>query len=684
MFKLISKSSGIELAKHSLPNISDNDVLVETIASCYSKGTESSTIKNHQKSIVSKIIGNKSKILELFSKGDFSQLLAKLNNQKLSVINLGYSASGRVLSKGKNVHDINIGDTVVVLGSSANHSQFSIVPQGLCISIGDKVDPLDASAAAIASIALNSVQLANPMIGSKALVIGCGLLGQFVTQFLSLSGISSTCVDIEDWKFAQAKEHGAESCLTLNEFINESISNKFDSIFIATPSIDIATWRSIGQSSKFSAKILMLGAADLNCPREIFYKKHLNFISPHSYGPGRGIYDFEIMNQDFPEIASTWDIRSNVRTFIKLLLSKKITTKFIDTFVMDESSDDSLINALEDNKAYSVILDWRKLENKTENNEAMTFKKVDDISPVYKNICIYGYSDFAKEAHIPSISNQNNLELAGVFNRSPIKEGQVDIVDAKKLSSNSIGTIVISSNHGTHATILLEMINLNKFTIVDKPLCINSDQLNQIIDAREVYNANYVCFMSRRYSEHTLHLEKYINNRTGPFHLDLNFQVPRKDVNDPIYKEGGRLVGEMCHHVDLAIFLLGKPLKISYADTDESSPISLRENASILLTFKNGSTAYIRYSSIGNLEGVKEKIKLSFDSEVLEITDFMKTVHISKKNKEVLMNKFDKGFEGMWKHLSRIISSEELDCIKIKEMSDIDILVTKILLREKI
>ena len=48
------------------------------------------------------------------------------------------------------------------------------------------------------------------------------------------------------------------------------------------------------------------------------------------------------------------------------------------------------------------------------------------------------------------------------------------------------------------------------------------------------------------------------------------------------------------------------------------------------------------------------------------------------------MNKFDKGFEGMWKHLSRIISSEELDCIKIKEMSDIDILVTKILLREKI
>ena len=48
----------------------------------------------------------------------------------------------------------------------------------------------------------------------------------------------------------------------------------------------------------------------------------------------------------------------------------------------------------------------------------------------------------------------------------------------------------------------------------------------------------------------------------------INFYVAKKDINDKIYSEGGRLIGEMCHHVDLSLFLLGKPYSISYADND--------------------------------------------------------------------------------------------------------------------
>ena len=44
MLKLVSKSSGIKLLEYSYPNIGKNDVLIETIGSCYSKGTEYSTV----------------------------------------------------------------------------------------------------------------------------------------------------------------------------------------------------------------------------------------------------------------------------------------------------------------------------------------------------------------------------------------------------------------------------------------------------------------------------------------------------------------------------------------------------------------------------------------------------------------------------------------------------------------
>ena len=82
MYKLISTSNGIELSQHSLPNVCKDDVLIETIASCYSKGTESSTVNKHQKSLASKIIANREKILDLVYERNFNELFSKLKSQQ--------------------------------------------------------------------------------------------------------------------------------------------------------------------------------------------------------------------------------------------------------------------------------------------------------------------------------------------------------------------------------------------------------------------------------------------------------------------------------------------------------------------------------------------------------------------------------------------------------------------------
>ena len=83
------------------------------------------------------------------------------------------------------------------------------------------------------------------------------------------------------------------------EFKNHDLSEKFDSIYIAIPHIDEDLWTSIGDAAKTNADVLMIGAADLNCPRDIFYKKHLNFRSPHSYGPGRGCMTLKLCIKTF-------------------------------------------------------------------------------------------------------------------------------------------------------------------------------------------------------------------------------------------------------------------------------------------------------------------------------------------------------------------------------------------------
>ena len=227
-------------------------------------------------------------------------------------------------------------------------------------------------------------------------------------------------------------------------------------------------------------------------------------------------------------------------------------------------------------------------------------------------------------------------------------------------------------------------MKLGKFIIIDKPLCISSKELDEIRKVYKSSNSNFLCFMSRRYSKHTLILEKYIQNRSGPFHMDFLFQVPIKDTDDHIYREGGRLVGEMCHHVDLAIYLFGKPVSIHYVDNEKCKEAGFRENLSILMSFKCGSSAHIRYSSIGNSEGIKERIKLNFDNDSIEVIDFKKTFIIANEKRKILHNEFDKGFYGSWSFINELILQDRISSNETKKLSELDILVTKVLLREDI
>ncbi len=683
MLKLVSKSSGIQLLEHSYPNIGSNDILLETIASCYSKGTEQSTAKNHQRSIIQKVIDNQSKIFDLISKKEFGTLFKKLNDQRITTINLGYSASARVLAVGDQVRNFREGDKVVALGPNANHAQYSVVPSGLCVKIGNKVNPIDASSAAVASIALNSVQLANPLIGSNVLVIGCGLIGQFIIQFLNISGCDITSIDLDDSKLKQSLIHGSNSSLTTEEFNQVKPSDKYDHVFIVIPKLEEELWKVIGSATKNNANIIMVGAADLNCPRDIFYKKQLNFMSPHSYGPGRGLYDFEILAKDFPKVAKIWDFRSNVKTFIKLLCDKKISTSFIDIFRIDSSSESSLKEVLEDKTGFSTIFDWRNSKRLSKGDSSLLKEneKVKQKVINFKNVAIYGFSNFARDAHMPAIKKNKELNFKGVFNRTPVEKTREEMLDHAKINSSDIGTVVVSTNHKSHSSILKELLDKEKLVIVDKPLCTNSEELNLIIDLNKKLNPNFMCFMNRRYSEHTKILKDYILGSEGPFHLDCLFNVLPKQPNDIIYSEGGRLIGEMCHHVDLALYLFGEPNQVFYSDNQIESKISKNENASILMSFPDNSSAFIRYSTMGDSLGVKEKIMLSFDNRSIELRDFKMTDLISNNSRKTLLKKFDKGFDNTWQVISDLLKDGALNNRELKNMKDLDILTSKILLR---
>ena len=105
---------------------------------------------------------------------------------------------------------------------------------------------------------------------------------------------------------------------------------------------------------------------------------------------------------------------------------------------------------------------------------------------------------------------------------------------------------------------------------------------------------------------------------------------------------GGRIVGEVCHFIDLAYFIAGDKISTVYADI-MPSPHNLLNTLVISLSFANGSIASISYFSNGNKKVSKEWIEVFCDGTVLQIDDFRKTLIFSDKTKIINYKKQDKG-----------------------------------------
>jgi len=93
----------------------------------------------------------------------------------------------------------------------------------------------------------------------------------------------------------------------------------------------------------------------------------------------------------------------------------------------------------------------------------------------------------------------------------------------------------------------------------------------------------------------------------------LNYRVNADDIEDEYWphdseQSGGRVIGEVCHFVDFARVVADVPIEQVYAaTTDEGS--GLPENVQVTLSFTDGSTAGILYTTLGDSSLPKESVK---------------------------------------------------------------------------
>lgn len=126
----------------------------------------------------------------------------------------GYSMAARVVAVGKGVTDLKEGDRVA--SWTPHQSLFNIKPEDV-YPVPHQVSDEDATWMCLATTTQLAVRRAQHALGEDIGVVGLGMLGQLVVQYLFLSGARKiVAIDLVQSRLDMAQAHGATHTLALD------------------------------------------------------------------------------------------------------------------------------------------------------------------------------------------------------------------------------------------------------------------------------------------------------------------------------------------------------------------------------------------------------------------------------------------------------------------------------------
>ncbi len=683
----------MELLDVPFPALTNGTVLVRNHFSLISAGTEGKTVKDARLSYIGKAKARKEEVRKVIQSAKTYGIMNTYNmvmNKLDAPSALGYSCAGEIIAVADDVKEFKVGDRVACGGNGAVHSELVSVSKNLCVKIADNVLIEHASFTTLGSIALQGIRQADLRLGENCVVIGLGLLGQLTIQMLNAAGVKTIGIDIDSKMVNLASEIGANLTLERNRDDIIPIINDFtkgfgtDAVIITagTPSTDPVNLAGILCRKK--GKVIIVGAVPTGFERPNYFKKELDLRMSCSYGPGRYDSEYEEKGIDYPIGHVRWTENRNMQAFVDLLSSGKVNLDKLITHVY--SFEDAP-------KAYQLILD--KTEpfigillkyNLTKNLldkqviESRGFEKNDT------NIGLIGAGSFGQNFLLPAM--KGNANFVGVATSRPNNAKNI----AKKynfnyctcngddlIADNNINTIFIATRHDSHAQFVLKAMDADKNVFVEKPLCLTPLELELIKEKYEAKKLHLMVGFNRRFSPFVQKI-KTIFNKNQPLAINyrINAGIIPTDhwVHDPIIG-GGRIIGEVCHFIDLAMYISGSPIISVSANTmDESS--NLNDTLIISLKFENGSVANICYFSNGNKLVNKEYLEVFGSGIVCTVNDF-KTLTVYGKTLKTEKINLDKGHNAEIKAYLSAIRNGKNTPIPFKEIYNTTLATFKVL-----
>lgn len=643
----------------SLPNPTPGpgEILVRTHFSAISTGTEGKTVSDARKGYLAKAQARKEEVAKVIKAAQTFGIADtyKMVMNKLEALQpLGYSLSGEVLEVGSGVTGFKVGDKVACGGATASHAELVVVPKNLCVKLPDTTPMDEAAYTTIGAIAMQGIRRADLKLGENCAVIGLGIIGQITLRLLKAAGVKAFGIDLKSQLIDLAKSSGVEACLRSDETLEEKVAifsdgYGVDAVIITAATSSLDPIELAGALCRNNGKVVIVGSVPTGFNRKNYYRKELDLRMSTSYGPGRYNTHYEEKGLDYPIGQVRWTENRNMQAFAELLSSGAITLKNLIShrFAFENALDafDLVVDKTADKMGVLLEYDLAKpLEHHP--------KKVSESSIVKGNrVSVIGAGSFASNFLLPQLKDE--LTLSGIVTSRPhtaenaLRKFGFENAYAnvnQMFETDGAAACVIATTHDSHAPIAIQALKAGKRVFLEKPLCLNMDEYFEIKKVLESSNSpDLMVGFNRRFAPHTMAIKEKI---TG-IPMAINYRInagslpPDHWVHD-LEIGGGRIVGEVCHFIDLCCFLAESKIH-SVSAVAMKSPQNHDDTIVASLFFENNSVASISYFSNGSKKLPKEYLEV-FGGGLTAVIDDFKTLKImGEKITTSKLSKQDKG-----------------------------------------
>jgi len=637
------KTGEVRVLDVPVPSLQPGCVLVRVEASLLSAGTEKTKIDMGRKSLLAKAQARPDLVRQVIDKARTEGLMATAQTVRGRLDSwspLGYSCAGVVERVAPGVSAFRVGDRVACAGAEAAvHAGFVCVPELLCSRVPDEVPLEEAAYATVGCVALHGVRQAGVGYGENVLVIGLGLIGRIAVQLLRASGCHVAGADVSESAVTLASgDTAAELTVDLTAPGAKSTLAAFtdgvgfDAVLITAGAPDNSPFVLAGSVARDRARVVLVGATPADVPRSPYYDKELSVLMSRSYGPGRYDPHYEVHGHDYPVGYVRWTEGRNMGAFLAAIARGDVDVASLTThrFAIDDAS--RAYQLLADGHEPYVGMILRYQEQPLPLPAARSEQRA--ARPAAEGVVFVGAGNFATRVLLPAVRaaglpltaivSARGLSAVDAAGKFGFQRAESDPLVAFR--AEGVGIAFISTRHDSHAALVTAALRAGLAVFVEKPLCRSPDELPMIVAAQAESHLPCMVGFNRRFAPMSRDAHTVRTRSAGPVQCAIQVNAgtipPDSWIQDPNVG-GGRIVGEVCHFVDLAIFLVGSPARrvTARALGNGKSP-DVQDSLSVLIEHDDGSLSSISYAAEGDTALPKERIELYGGSTTLAIEDF--------------------------------------------------------------